>query len=155
MRLHIHAIGQSIEPWITQGIQAYSKRFQTPYALQLHCHPTPKRNRNCNLEKLMQQEQRLLTSRINSQDCVVVCDEKGQAIDSSGLALKLVQWMDNHHLIHFIIGGPDGTHANLKKQANFQLALSKLTLTHAMARLLLVEALYRSISIINKHPYHR
>ena len=57
--------------------------------------------------------------------------------------------------IVFIIGGPDGTSRDLSKIANETISLSKMTLPHLMARVILIEQLYRSLSIIINHPYHR
>jgi 23S rRNA (pseudouridine1915-N3)-methyltransferase len=71
------------------------------------------------------------------------------------LAAKWRVWQDNAQDVAFIIGGPDGFDPVLRQGGHELLALSNLTLPHAMVRVLLVEQLYRAWSMLNNHPYHR
>ena len=71
------------------------------------------------------------------------------------LAEHLRQWQQNGIHPCFVIGGADGMTDALKQRAHLMLRLSSLTLPHGMVRVLLTEQLYRAVSILNNHPYHR
>ena len=64
-------------------------------------------------------------------------------------------WIDEYSHIYFIIGGPDGLSDEVKDKSDSILSLSKLTFPHLLAKVILIEQVYRSISIMNNHPYHR
>ena len=70
-------------------------------------------------------------------------------------AKKISAWRDAGESLAFVIGGADGLDPALKSQARAMMRLSSMTLPHAMARVLLVEQIYRAFSILNNHPYHR
>ena len=82
-------------------------------------------------------------------------DERGADPTSTKLAQQINRWSDQGRPIAFIIGGADGIDPGLKAEADFTLRLSSLTLPHAMARVLLLEQIYRSWSLLHNHPYHR
>lgn len=82
---------------------------------------------------------------------VVACDEAGEQTTSRGLSRML----GAHGSLTFVIGGPDGLAAEVKARADEVLSLSRLTLTHEMARLLLSEQIYRGLAILRGHGYHR
>ncbi len=82
---------------------------------------------------------------------VLAMDEHGEALDSQGFAKLL----GNHGNICFLIGGPDGLGAEALDRADRSICLSKMTFTHEMARVLLLEQVYRGLSILSGRPYHR
>ena len=82
-------------------------------------------------------------------------DERGKDLSTQNLANQLSNWRQEGVDITFLIGGADGLDANLKKSASELWRLSSLTMPHAMARVLLVEQLYRAWTILQGHPYHR
>ena len=85
----------------------------------------------------------------------VVLDERGERQTSVQLAERLTRWANDGRDVVLYMGGPDGLDASLKDGADEKLRLSDLTLPHAMARVLLIEALYRAWSVNAGHPYHR
>ncbi len=87
---------------------------------------------------------------------LIALDEKGKSFSSADFA-KLVQMRreDGHRSLSFAIGGPDGHGAELLEQASLKLSLSKMTLPHGLARVFLIEQLYRVLTIWSGHPYHR
>jgi 23S rRNA (pseudouridine1915-N3)-methyltransferase len=85
----------------------------------------------------------------------VVLDERGQRLTTAQLAERLRFWLGDGRDLALLIGGPDGLSPALKEGADESLRLSDLTLPHALARVLLVEALYRAWSLTAGHPYHR
>lgn len=85
----------------------------------------------------------------------VALDERGKAISTVQLAQKLESWMPTGKDVCFLIGGADGLDDELKKAADLVVSLSMMTLPHALVRVVLAEQIYRAMSIIRKHPYHR
>jgi 23S rRNA (pseudouridine1915-N3)-methyltransferase len=92
---------------------------------------------------------------IPKQTLIIALDERGKDMSTEGLAKELQGWRQNGKDVCLLIGGADGLDAELKKEANALIRLSSLTLPHAMARVLLVEQLYRAWTILQNHPYHR
>jgi 23S rRNA (pseudouridine1915-N3)-methyltransferase len=84
-----------------------------------------------------------------------VLDERGTDLTTVKLAQRLEDWMREGGDTAFIIGGADGIDEELKQRADAMIRLSSLTLPHAMARLVLCEQLYRAVSVVKNHPYHR
>ncbi len=71
------------------------------------------------------------------------------------LAAHLGRWRDDGDDVAFLVGGPDGLDAALKREAALRVRLSAMTLPHALARVVLAEQLYRAWTLLAKHPYHR
>jgi 23S rRNA (pseudouridine1915-N3)-methyltransferase len=86
---------------------------------------------------------------------VVVLDERGTALTTQVLAEQLRGWQLDAADVALVIGGPDGLEPAFRNAAHQRIRLSDLTLPHAMARVLLIEQLYRAWSINAGHPYHR
>ncbi len=95
-----------------------------------------------------------INKKLNDDDFLVVLDGTGKAISSEELAKNMENWQANKNLV-FAIGGSLGFHGNALKRANYVLSLSKMTFTHSMARVILLEQIYRGYKIINKEPYHK
>jgi 23S rRNA (pseudouridine1915-N3)-methyltransferase len=85
----------------------------------------------------------------------IVMDERGLTLGTLELARRLKAWQQESVSVAFVIGGPDGLDAEFKRKAHLSLRLSDLTLPHALARVILIEQLYRGISVLANHPYHR
>jgi 23S rRNA (pseudouridine1915-N3)-methyltransferase len=106
--------------------------------------------------KIIEREGEDILARVSSDPFVVLLDERGCELDS----LKMAEFVGGHRLagtrsITFVLGGHSGTPESAKKRANYVLALSRMTLTHEMARLVLVEQIYRAFTIIHDLPYQK
>lgn len=82
-------------------------------------------------------------------------DERGRTLTTAELAGKLESWLTGGEDLAFLIGGPDGLAPELKRSAALTMRLSSFTLPHGLARVVLCEQLYRALSILDNHPYHR
>ena len=154
MSIHIHAIGDKLPKWIDMGITEYLRRIASGFTIHMHSYPTPKRQKNSlNIEKLKEKEHALLTATIKTHSHFIVLDEKGKSFSTEQFTHYLAPHLKSD--LHFALGGPDGHAQATKNRANLCLSLSSCTLTHAMARLVLVEQIYRAITITQNHPYHR
>jgi 23S rRNA (pseudouridine1915-N3)-methyltransferase len=97
-----------------------------------------------------------LVAKLAGVDYVVALDENGRSIRSETFAMLLAKQRDSGTAsLAFVIGGPDGHGPALLTQANYKLSLSPMTLPHGLARIVLVEQLYRATTILTGHPYHR
>ena len=103
----------------------------------------------------MAQEAERLRQALPQGACVVALDERGKTYTTVALSKAIQGWSLEFADIAFVIGGPDGLDAAFKLEARQLMRLSDMTLPHAMARVLLIEQLYRAWSIQSAHPYHR
>lgn len=87
---------------------------------------------------------------------LVAFDERGAALTSETFAVKLGQWRDEGRGdISFVIGGPDGLDAQVRSRAALVVSFGGMTMPHQLVRVLVLEQLYRSMTILSGHPYHR
>jgi 23S rRNA (pseudouridine1915-N3)-methyltransferase len=96
-----------------------------------------------------------ITSALPEQAMLIALDERGKQFTTAELAEYLSRWMREGMHPCFVIGGADGLDASLKVRADLLLGLSRLTLPHGFARVVLAEQLYRAVSMLKGHPYHR
>ncbi len=85
----------------------------------------------------------------------VVLDERGKLSATADIARYVARWQRDGGDVAFVIGGADGTAGALRQEADLVLSLSPLTLPHGLCRVLLAEQLYRAVSLLANHPYHR
>jgi 23S rRNA (pseudouridine1915-N3)-methyltransferase len=133
----------------------YSRRLPKDWKLDLLELKPESRNTGKSTEQILLTERDRIQAALPKGARLVALDERGLDITSHKLAQKLGQWHDAGEQLCLVIGSADGLHADIKQQAHEQWRLSSLTLPHAMARILLTEALYRAWSILSNHPYHR
>ena len=101
-------------------------------------------------------ESKRILAKLNPNSFVCLLDCEGKALSSPGLAREVEKWQNaGLKEISFIIGGADGVSAQVARRADFKLSLSFLTFTHEMARVVLLEQLYRSFTIIRGYPYQK
>ena len=103
----------------------------------------------------IKQEEQAINAAIPKGVHRVVCDERGQRVTTDALAKRLQRWQQDARDVALIIGGADGLSAEWRDACDEQLRLSDLTLPHALARVLVLEQLYRAWSLNHGHPYHR
>jgi 23S rRNA (pseudouridine1915-N3)-methyltransferase len=107
-------------------------------------------------DRRMLEESIALANLIPDGAVTVALDEKGDNLDSATLAASVRSWRDaGRSVIVFAIGGPDGLAAEIRKRADVVLAFGGATWPHQLARIMLLEQLYRAMTIIAGHPYHR
>ena len=108
-----------------------------------------------NAPQILAAEAGRLRARLPRDAILVALDERGKDLTTREFAARLRGWMDESRPVAFLVGGADGLDPALKREASFQLRLSSLTLPHALAQLVLCEQLYRAVSLLRGHPYHR
>jgi 23S rRNA (pseudouridine1915-N3)-methyltransferase len=155
MQIKIIAVGKKMPAWVTDAYQEYAKRFPNNFNVILQEINTEKRHKNSVIESLINKEGGEILAHIAADDIVIALDEHGKEWTSVALSEKLQSWHDLNQSAVFLIGGPDGLADACKKRANFIWSLSQLTLPHPIVRIVLIEQLYRAVTILQGHPYHR
>jgi 23S rRNA (pseudouridine1915-N3)-methyltransferase len=152
MKINIAAIGKiKTNSEENNLIKSYLKR--TPWETEIK---ELEEKRKLETDQLKQKEGELLLNEIKSGYVIVALDERGKHITSQEFAEHIVKWRDNSGgRIAFILGGANGHSEEVRQKADFVLSLGKMTLPHMLARVVLIEQLYRAYTIINNHPYHK
>ena len=142
-------------PWIAAAFEEYAKRMPHEATIELIEIKPEKRGSGRTAEQLLIAEGARIRAAIPARCRIVAMDERGSQWTTSMLADSIAKWMENGGDTAFLIGGADGLDPGIKRSADEVLALSALTLPHGLVRVLLVEQLYRALSLIKGHPYHR
>ena len=155
MNITVLAVGNKMPRWVDEAVQEYAKRFGRDVQYTLKEIKPEKRGAGVNAAQGMAAEEKLILEALPDNAFLVVLDERGKAPTSVELAQYMQRWQQDGEHVCFVIGGADGMTDALKQKARLMLRLSSLTLPHGMVRVLLTEQLYRAVSILQNHPYHR
>ena len=131
-RLSINAIGKIKKNWIREGINQYKKRMP---------------------DLIINESKSFNIDNIRIDNIIICLSEEGKYFSSIELTSLLLNFKNKK--INFLIGDTDGIPSNIKEKSHLLLSLSPLTFPHELARLILLEQIYRAISISNNSPYHR
>ncbi len=158
MKLVIVAVGHRLPAWAQTACDDYARRFPPECRVEVKTVKTEPRGSRT-LEALHAAERERIQAAIQSSTGkgtrVVALDELGSTVTTAALARKLRQWQAGGVDVALVIGGPDGLEPAFKQGAHERIRLSDLTLPHALARVVLLEQIYRAWSINAGHPYHR
>jgi len=154
MKLVIVAVGQRMPDWAQTAYDDFAKRFPPDCRVEIKTVKTEPRGSKT-LETLYAAERARIEAAIPKGARIVVLDERGSQLTTVALARQLKSWQLEGDDVALVIGGPDGLDPEFKAKAQMRIRLSDMTLPHAMARVLLIEQLYRAWSINANHPYHR
>ena len=155
MKLLVVSVGHKMPDWIAAGYNEYAKRMPREAKIELlEVKPEPRTTGKTTAQIMEAEAQRILAAL--PQGCLrIALDERGAQPTTRQLAAQMQDWMREGRDVAFIVGGADGLHESVKQAAQHLMALSVLTLPHAMVRVLLAEQLYRAHSLLHNHPYHR
>ncbi len=155
MRVNLLCVGRLSLSYLNDGCAEFAGRLKRYLPLSVTEIKEHKTGRKQDLQRIIATEGENLEQRIPAGTFVIALDQRGKSLSSE----KLAELM-NDHMVRSIpewtllIGGPYGLSEALRKRADLVLSLSTMTLTHQMARLLLLEQLYRCCTIIRNEPYH-
>ena len=155
MKLVVIAVGTRMPSWVVDGCRNYAKRMPRSTAFELVEIKPETRASGKSVAQLLAAEAARIRAALPKGGRVIALDERGKDVTTTGLAVQMEAWMQEGGAVAFLIGSADGLDAALKKSCSMQMRLSGLTLPHGLARVLLAEQLYRALSIIGGHPYHR
>ena len=155
MKLSIVAVGHKQPAWVQDGCDEYLKRLPrelTARVVEIKPEPAGSKTR---AQVQAAEKARIRQVLGGTRQRVIALDEKGRDLTTRQFADALREWMRAGNDTALLIGGAGGLDAELKSEAFDLLRLSSLTLPHGLARLLLCEQVYRAISLLKNHPYHR
>lgn len=155
MRINLLCIGKTDDKEIYSLINYYLNRLPKHWNFEINEIPDIKNAKNLSPDLLKKEEAKLFLNYIDKNDLVIILDEKGKQFTSREFSQKIDNWMNSSvKKIHLLIGGAYGFSEEIYSRANEKMSLSKMTFTHQMIRLFIVEQLYRADQILQGKPYH-
>jgi 23S rRNA (pseudouridine1915-N3)-methyltransferase len=155
MRLRLLAVGTRMPGWVDTGIADYARRLGPELRLQIEELALARRSTGGDTARAVADEGRRMMIAIHPDEFVVALEVRGKVFSTEELSKWLGQRLQDGRDVTLLIGGPDGLAAACRKRADLHWSLSPLTLPHALVRIVIVEQLYRALSILKGHPYHR
>ena len=155
MRVRLIAVGTRPPAWVSQGYEEYARRLGPQLKLTLVQIEPGRRSAGQDPHRAIETEGRKILAALQDGEFVVALDEHGRQMPTRPFADWLAARMHAGQDLAFLIGGPDGFAPEVRARADLLLSLSALTLPHALVRVVLAEQLYRALSILAHHPYHR
>ncbi len=155
MRVKLVCVGTRMPDWVNAGVEEYSKRIRQDLGFELIEVPLASRGKNGSVAQFRVKEAESLLAKLKDDDHVVALEVTGRTLDTEAMASELERFRADGKNLSLLIGGPDGLDGLCLERADARWSLSALTLPHTIARVLLVEQLYRALTLIQGHPYHR
>jgi 23S rRNA (pseudouridine1915-N3)-methyltransferase len=158
MKYHIISIGKIKEPYLTAGMNEFLKRLRPYGQVDITALPEermPDRPSDAEKRQVLDKEGEKMLQHVPEGSFLFVLDVQGKLISSEEMASRFADiGLRGCSEISFIIGGPFGLSDVLRRQADACISFGRITLTHQMIRLLLLEQIYRAIKIQRHEPYH-
>ncbi len=154
MKLTLLAVGDKMPGWAEEATAEYLKRLPREARMTLVT-VKPEKRSGQSADAIKSIEAARLQEKIPAGSRLVALDEHGRQVSTRELADMLARWLESGKDTVLVVGGADGLAPDLLGRAECTLALSRLTLPHALARVLVAEQVYRAVSLLHNHPYHR
>ena len=155
MTIKLLAIGKTDNKQLQALIDDYQKRLGFYVKFEFEIIPDLKKAKNLSEDQQKQKEGELILNKLNPTDILILLDENGKELDSVAFSNYLQKHMNSGiKRLVFVIGGPYGFSPDVYKKATGKLSLSKMTFSHQMIRLFVIEQLYRGFTILRNEPYH-
>ena len=155
MQFHLITVGNKPKKWEKSAFDEYKKRIPGNWKLTTDVINPVKRSKNDSSRQAIDEESRKIISKINKNEQIILLDESGENFSTKEFYLKMTSLAEINNKLCFVIGGADGVSNELKKNSSLIWAFSKLTLPHGLARIILIEQIYRTWTLMSNHPYHR
>ncbi len=155
MQIKLLAIGKTDHKQLQALIDEYQKRLGFYIKFEFEIIPDIKKAKNLSEDQQKQKEGELILGKLNATDILILLDENGKQMDSVGFSDYLQKHMNSGiKQLVFVIGGPYGFSNEVYEKASSKVSLSKMTFSHQMIRLFVIEQLYRGFTILKNEPYH-
>jgi 23S rRNA (pseudouridine1915-N3)-methyltransferase len=155
VKVRLIAVGTRMPRWVAEGVAEFTVRLPREWRFELVEIPVAKRGAHPDVARLRHAEGVKVLRAIPEGARVIAFDERGEALDTVQWASAVRGWQRSGHDVALLIGGPDGLAPECLARAQQRWSLSKLTLPHGLARVMVLEQLYRAWSVTQGHPYHR
>jgi|SRR6056297_1294737 len=154
MRITLLLTGKTKDSFIQEGMQMYEERLKHYVPFRVEVIPEVKHSGKQEMKAVMEKEGALIMQRLRSSDHVILLDERGKEFTSIGFAEHLSGMEGRVNHVVFVVGGPYGFSEQMYEAAHQKIALSKMTFSHQLVRLVFTEQLYRAFTILKGQPYH-
>jgi 23S rRNA (pseudouridine1915-N3)-methyltransferase len=155
MRCRLIAAGTRLPEWVNSGFSEYQKRLRAPLSLELREIQVAPRRATESPERAVAREGADMLAHLGKDDYVVALEIAARSMSTEQLSAWLAERMRDGRALALLIGGPDGLSPQCRERADFSWSLSPLTLPHGLVRVVVAEQLYRAMSLLAGHPYHR
>ena len=153
MKFLVVAVGHRMPAWVDAGFAEYAGRM--PREARVGLVAIKGALGGGPVKRALETEGKRILAALPAGCIRVALDERGTLFDTMALARRITRWREAGRDVAFILGGADGLAEDVKRSADLVWSLSPLTLPHGLARVVLAEQLYRAVSILHNHPYHR
>ncbi|MGA2840607.1 MAG: 23S rRNA (pseudouridine(1915)-N(3))-methyltransferase RlmH [Steroidobacteraceae bacterium] len=155
MKCRLIAAGTRMPDWVNVGFRDYQKRLRSPLVLDLVEIPIATRSAGENPQRAITREGENMLAALGRDDFVVALEVKAKSMTTEQVSSWLAERLREARPLVLLIGGPDGLSDACRTRANHAWSLSPLTLPHGLVRVILAEQIYRAMSMLAGHPYHR
>ncbi len=155
MQVRLIVVGKTNKKYLIEGEQEYEKRLKHYIRFEEIVIPELKKAKNLSELQIKQKEGELILGKTENSDFLILLDENGKEYNSVGFSQFLQKQLNSGvKRVTFVVGGAYGFSDEVYKRSNQKIALSKMTFSHQMVRLIFKEQLYRGFTILKNEPYH-
>jgi 23S rRNA (pseudouridine1915-N3)-methyltransferase len=155
MQIQLINVAQKMPAWVDAGCADYLKRMPREMGLTLITVPLTASGSRQSATQRREREAESILVKLRPGSLSIALDDKGDDWTSSDWSTQLQHWMAEFSHVNLIIGGPDGLSPQFLKACQRRVSMGRMTMPHALVRLVLLEQLYRAWTICQGHPYHR
>ena len=155
MKCRLIAAGTRLPGWVNEGFHEYQRRLRPPLRLELVEIPVAARRAGEDSRRAVAREAERMLAQLAREDYVVALEVTAKSMTTERLSAWLAERLRAAQPLALLIGGPDGLADSCRARADQSWSLSPLTLPHGLVRVVLAEQIYRAMSMLDGHPYHR
>jgi len=155
MQIRIIALGQKMPGWVDAGCADYLQRFPPELSVELVTLPLATQKSRDSVAGMKSRQSSAIMGKLMPGSISIALDERGEQWPSQKWSQQMQRWMFENPRVNLIIGGPDGLSQQCREACRQLVSLGRMTMPHALVRVVLLEQLYRAWTIIKGHPYHR
>jgi 23S rRNA (pseudouridine1915-N3)-methyltransferase len=153
VKIRVVAVGRDRSGLYAPAVAEYAGRLARYAKFELV--EVPEARKHAGTPRARDEEGEALLARVGPRERVIALDERGDEETSAAFARRVGRWLERGQDVALLVGGSDGLAPAVLERADEKLALSRMTLAHRLARLVLVEQLYRAMTILRGEPYHK
>ena len=155
MQIQLINVAQKLPAWADTACDDYLKRMPREFSLKLVTVPLASRKSQPSATRQRQHETTAILDKLSPGSLNIALDERGAEWSSADWSKQLQHWMFEWPRVNLIIGGPDGLSQQCIDACQHQVSLGRMTMPHALVKVVVLEQLYRAWTILKGHPYHR
>lgn len=155
MQIQLISVAQKMPAWVEDGCADYLKRLPRELKPTIVTVPLATAKSQQSAARRRERESELILAKLQPGSLNIALDDKGASWSSDDWSRQLARWMQEFPRVNLVIGGPDGLSRQCIQACQQRVSLGRMTMPHALVRVVLLEQLYRAWTIIQGHPYHR